>query len=337
MKAAVCERYGGAEAIAIREVEKPVPGEGQVLIRIRASSVNPMDSHLIRGKPYIARLALGLRRPKHNRPGVDVAGEVEAVGAGVTRFRPGDAVFGSCRGAFAEYGCTRESALAAIPAGLSFEQAAAIPVAGLTALQALRDYGRLQPGQKVLVNGAAGGIGTFAVQLAKSFGAEVTGVCGAGSADLVRSLGADRAIDYGKEDFSRGGARYDLILDLVQDRGFRRLRRVLTPEGIVVAGGILGARGPSFWWMARWGMRALAGLLLSRFGTRKFAFFVAKLRPEDLAELAALAAAGQVTPVIDRRYSLDRAAEAIGYHLQGHAHGKVIVAMAADATETRDG
>jgi NADPH:quinone reductase-like Zn-dependent oxidoreductase len=327
MRAAVYERYGPPETVEIREVETPVPGDDEVLIAIRAAAVNPLDSHYLRGKPYLARLAFGLPRPKRTRPGADVAGLVRAVGANVTRFRPGDAVFGCCRGAFAEYGCAAETALAIKPAGLSFAQAAAIPVAGLTALQGLRDAGRIQAGQKVLITGAAGGIGTFAVQLAKSFGAEVTAVCGPRGLDLVRSIGADRTIDRTREDFTRSGEIWDLIFDLVQSRGFRACRRVLAPEGILVPAGILSIGEPSLLAMARWGGRVAAGMAAARFGSRKQVFFVTRLNAEDLAVLAGLAAAGKVAPVIDRRYSLDETAAAIRHVQEGRAHGKVVIMM----------
>ena len=327
MRAAIYTRYGPPESVLrIEEAEPPVPGEGEVLIAVRAAAVNPLDIGFMRGTPYILRLAFGLTRPKRTCPGVDVAGLVEAVGSGVTRFRPGDAVSGLCRGAFAEYGCAPESALAVKPAGLSFEQAAAVPLAGLTALQGLRDAGRIRAGQKVLITGAAGGIGTFAVQLAKAFGTEVTAVCGTSGLELVRSLGADRAIDRTKEDFTRGGETWDLIFDLVQSRGFRTSRRALTGNGILVSGGILGV-APSFVGMARWGGRAVAGMLISRFGTRKLAFFVTRRSAEDLTLLAALIGAGKVTPVIDRRYRLEETAAAIRHVQEGRAHGKVIVTM----------
>jgi NADPH:quinone reductase-like Zn-dependent oxidoreductase len=328
MRIAIYTRYGPPESVLrIERAETPVPGEGEVLIAVRAAAVNPLDSHFMGGKPYIARLAFGLPRPKLTRPGVDVAGVVEAVGNKVTRFRPGDAVFGTCRGSFADFACTAELALAAKPAGLSFEQAAAIPIAGLTALQGLRDAGRIRAGQKVLITGAAGGIGTFAVQLAKAFGAEVTAVCGTSGLDLVRSLGADRAIDRSKEDFTRGGETWDLIFDLVQSRGFRASRRALAPEGRLVAAGILSIGEPSFAAMAGWGGRVAAGMLTSRFGRRKLVFFVAKRKPEDLALLAGLAEAGKVTPAIDRRYRLEETAAAIRHVREGRAHGKVIVTM----------
>jgi NADPH:quinone reductase-like Zn-dependent oxidoreductase len=326
VKAIVCRRYGPPEVLRLEEVPRPVPGEGEVLIRIRAAAVNPADAHMMRGRPAMARLAMGLRRPKRDRIGADVAGEVEAVGPGVTRFRAGDAVFGACPGALADYGCALESKLCAKPPALSFEAAAAVPVAGLTALQGLRDAGRLRPGQKVLVIGASGGIGTFAVQIAKALGGEVTGVCSAGNFALVRSLGADRAIDYAAGDFTRGGERWDLIFDLASTRSFRALRRALVPGGTIVPAGLIGGGGaPSTTWMLRWAGRSLAGIALARFSRERLAYFVAKLRHEDLSALAALIEAGEVTPVIDRRYPLDRAAEALGYLVTGHARGKVVI------------
>jgi len=331
MRAAVYRRYGSPEAVvAIEEVAAPVPGDGEVLIRIHAAAVNPLDSHFIAGRPAIARLAFGLFRPRRTRPGADAAGIVVAAGAGVTRFRPGDAVFGACPGAFAELGCAPERALAAKPEELSFEQAAALPVAGLTALQGLRDHGRLAPGQSVLITGAAGGIGSFAVQIAKARGAEVTAVCSARSLDFVRALGADRAIDREKEDFTRSGARWDLIFDLVQSRGFGACRRVLAADGILVAGGVLSVGPPRLGPMLRWAGRLLFGLLRSRFGRRKLRTFVAKLNADDLAELAGLVAGGKVTPAIDRRYRLEQAGAAIRYVQQGRARGKVIIAIAGE-------
>lgn len=330
MRAAVYRRYGPPEVVRVEEVETPVPGEGEVLIAVRAAAVNPLDIGFIRGTPRLLRLAVGLRAPKRTRPGVDVAGVVEAIGGGVTRFAPGDAVFGLCPGAFAEYACGAETALAAKPAGLPFEQAAAVPLAGLTALQGLRDVGRIRAGQRVLITGAAGGIGTFAVQLAKAFGAEVTAVCGPSGLDLVRSLGADRAIDRTKEDFTRGGETWDLVFDLVQDRGFRASRRALARDGILVSGGLLGV-APSFAGMARWGGRVLAGMLISRFGRRKLALFVTKRSAADLALLAGLIETGKVTPVIDRRYTLDETAAAIRHLGEGRARGKIVIGMEGEA------
>jgi NADPH:quinone reductase-like Zn-dependent oxidoreductase len=324
VKAAVYRRYGPPEVIRIEEADAPVPGDGEVLIAVRAASINPMDSHLMKGKPAFMRLFFGLAGPKLTRPGVDVAGTVQAIGAGVTRFKPGDAVFGVCRGSLAELACTAEARLAAKPAQLSFAQAAALPIAGVTALQGLRDKARLRAGQKVLINGAAGGIGTFAVQIAKAWGAEVTGVCSARNLDLVRRIGADRALDYETEDFTRGSERYDLIFDLVTTHGFSAMRRVLAPDGMVLAAG-----GPGFdgLGVGRWVGRLLGGVLASRFGRGRMALLSAKMCVEDLAVLAGMAAKGEVTPVIESCYSLYEAAAAIREVAQGHARGKVVVAM----------
>jgi NADPH:quinone reductase-like Zn-dependent oxidoreductase len=323
VRAIVCRRYGGPEVLSLEEAERPVPARDEVLVRVRAASVNPMDVHFMRGKPALARLFLGLRRPKHDRAGVDMAGEVEAVGADVTCFRPGDAVFGPCRGAFADFACAREDRLAAKPAGLSFEAAAAIPVAGLTALQGLRKGG-LKAGQKVLVIGAGGGIGTFAVQLARHAGASVTGVCSTRHLDLVRSLGAGRAVDYTREDILETGGLYDLVFDLAGTRSFGALRRILAPDGIVVAGGMAGARA-SFAWMAAWGMRTLAGLVQARFLRQKFLFCSTKVRSADLAELAALAESGAARPAIGGRFALADAAKAVKEVADGHAEGKMVI------------
>lgn len=331
MKAAVYHRYGPPEAVvAIEEVAAPVPGDDEVLIRVRAAAVNPLDSHFMAGKPAIVRLASGLTRPRRTRPGVDVAGTVEAVGSGVTRFKPGDVVFGACRGAFAELACGPERGLAVKPDALSFEQAAALPVAGLTALQGLRDHGRLAAGQRVLITGAAGGIGSFAVQIAKVLGAEVTAVCSVRGQDLVRALGADRTIDREKEDFTLSGERWDLIFDLVQSRGFGGCRRVLAPEGILVAAGVLTVGPPRLGPMMRWAGRLLSGLVRSRFGRRKLTTFIAKLNADDLAELAELVATGKLSAEIDRRYPLEQAGAAIRHVQQGRARGKVIVTVSDD-------
>ena len=329
MRAIVYRAYGSADVLALEEVEKPAPGDGEVLIRVRAASVNPLDAHFMRGKPYIARIAMGLTRPKRTRPGVDVAGEVEAVGAGVTRFRPGDAVFGACRGgAFADFVWAPEARLAAKGPGLTFEQAASLPVAGLTALQGLRDKGGIQPGRKVLINGASGGIGTFAVQIAKTYGAEVTGVCSTGNMDLVRSIGADRVIDYTKEDFTRSGEGYDLILDAVGNLWFSACRRVLTPNGILVAaGGGVGPHGPRLGPLAA---RLLTGLLRSRFTKQKLIVLMGKIDAEGLATLAALVESGKIVPVLDVRHGLGEVREAMRYVAGGHARGKVIVTMDSD-------
>lgn len=329
MKAIVYRAYGSADVLALEEVEKPAPGDGEVLIRVRAASVNPLDAHFMRGRPFVARIAMGLTKPKRTRPGVDVAGEVESVGAGVTRFRPGDAVFGTCLGgAFADYVCALESRLAAKGPGLTFEQAASLPVAGLTALQGVRDKGGIEPGRKVLINGAAGGIGTFAVQLAKAYGADVAGVCSTGNMDLVRSIGADRVIDYKKGDFTRSGESYDLILDAVGNLWFSAGRRVLTPNGILVAaGGGVGPHGPR---LGRLAARLLTGLLQSRFSSRKLIVLMAKMNAEDLAALAALVEDGKIVPVLDVRHGLGEVREAIRYVAGGHTRGKVVITMDSD-------
>jgi NADPH:quinone reductase-like Zn-dependent oxidoreductase len=327
MKAIVYHDYGPPDVLRCEEVEKPVPGDDEVLIRVRAAAINPLDAHLMRGRPYLARLALGLRRPRTARPGRDVAGDVESVGKSVTGFKPGDAVFGACRGALAEYACAPQSSLAAKPANMSFEQAASVAVAGLTALQGLRDKGRLEAGQKVLVNGAAGGIGTFAVQIAKAFGAEVTAVCRADAADLVRSIGADRVVDYAKEDFTRSGERYDLILDAVGNLSLPACRRSLTPDGILVAAG--GGVGPHPPRLGRLATRLIGGLLLSLFGRRKMVVVVARMRQEDLNVLRGLMEAGKVAPVIDTRYGLGEVPDAVRHVMAGHARGKVVVSLEA--------
>jgi NADPH:quinone reductase-like Zn-dependent oxidoreductase len=263
--------------------------------------VNPLDSHLMKGTPYIGRIMTGLRKPKITRPGVDVAGRVEAVGRNVTQFKPGDEVFGSCRGAFAEYACTSESALVRKPDNVTFEQAASVPVAAITALQGLRDKGRIQPGQKVLINGAAGGVGTLAVQVAKWFGADVTGVCSTRNVDMVRSIGADRVIDYTQQDFTRSGQRYDLIFDLVANHSLLACRRILNPKGIYIGAGVLGRRGLSMIGLLA---RFIIAPVLSRFLSQNFLMFMARLSKEDLTIMRELMEAGKVTPVIDRRYRL---------------------------------
>ncbi len=321
MKAAVYRNYGSPDVLKYEEIEKPVPGDNEVLIRIRAAAVNPLDWHLMRGRPYVVRILFGLRRPRITRPGRDVAGEVEAVGRNVTQFKPGDEVFGSCRGAFAEYVCAPESALVTKPANVTFDQAASAPVAVFTALQALRDKGRIQPGHKVLINGAAGGVGTFAVQIAKTFGADVTGVCSTRNLELVRSIGANRIIDYTREDFIRDGQRYDLILDCFATHSLTTYSRILSPGGtcVLVGGPAASVTGL----LAGW----IAAFVLSRLTSRKFVMFVARSSKEDLALIAELMATGKVTPVIDRRYGLSEVVEAVRYLERGHARGKVVITL----------
>jgi len=322
MKAAVHTRYGPPEVVQITEVEKPVPKDNEVLIKVRAASVNPYDWHFMRGMPYFVRIPAGLCKPKDERLGVDVAGEVKGVGRNVTQFKPGDHVLGLCRGAFAEYVCTSESALASKPDNVTFEQAASVPLAALTALQGLRDKGKIQPGQKVLINGAAGGVGTFAVQIAKSYGAEVTGVCSTRNVDIVRSIGADRAIDYTRENFTKSGQHYDLILDSIGNHSLLACRRVLNPKGIYIMVG-----GPTGRWMIGLLARLAAALVLSRLLSQKLVMVPAKSSKEDLAVMHELMKAGKVTPVIDRSYTLSEVPEAIRYLEEGHARGKIVITV----------
>jgi NADPH:quinone reductase-like Zn-dependent oxidoreductase len=328
MKAIVYDHYGSPDVLRYEEIEKPAAGNDEVLIKVRAASANPLDWRIMGGAPLPLRLIFGLRKPsvtRPARPGVDVAGVVEAVGSNITRLKPGDQVFGTCNGAFAEYACARESELAMKPENVSFEQAASVPIAAVTALQGLRDKGRIQPGQKVLINGAAGGVGAFAVQIAKSFGAEVTGVCSTRNVEMVRSIGADHVIDYTREDFARSGKRYDLFLDCHVNHSLWDCRRVLNPRGIYVLAG-----GPNGGLIA-----ALVGFfealfimfVLSRFVSRKLVVFMAKMNKDDLNCLRELMEAGTVRPVIDRRYSLREVPEAIRYLKEGHARGKVVITL----------
>ncbi len=321
MKAAVYSRYGPPDVLQVKDIEKPVPKDDEILIEVRAASVNPLDWHFMRGTPYFVRIMAGLRKPKDTRLGVDVAGQVEAVGSNVTRFKPGDQVFGSCRGAFAEYACASESALVTKPNNMTFEQAASVNVAAITALQGLRDKGQIQPGQKVLIVGAAGGVGTFAVQIAKSFGADVTGVCSTRNVDMVRSIGADQVIDYTREDFTKSGQRYDLFFDCVGNHSLLACRRVLNPRGIYIIVGGSGGRwiGPL--------PRVFKALLLSRFVSQNLSIFLAKTSKEDLTIMRDLMEAGKVTPVIDKHYRLSEVPEAIRYMEEGHAQGKVVITL----------
>jgi NADPH:quinone reductase-like Zn-dependent oxidoreductase len=324
MKAIVYYDCGSADVLKCEEIEKPTAGDDEVLIKVRAASVNPADYHLMRGAPYIARMLFGLGKPtttRPGRPGHDVAGQVEAVGRSVTQFQRGDEVFGSCRGAFAEYACASESALVIKPDNVTFEQAASVPVAAYTALQGLRDKGKIQPGQKVLINGAAGGVGTFAVQIAKWLGAEVTGVCSTRNVEMVRSLGADQVIDYTQEDFTKSGQRYDLIFDLVANHSLSACRRALNPKGIYIGAGVLGASKIGL--PARW----IRGMVWSRLVSQKMYMFIARRSQEDLTMMSKLMATGKVTPVIDRRYPLSEVAEALRYLEEGHARGKVVITL----------
>ncbi|MBZ5680495.1 MAG: NAD(P)-dependent alcohol dehydrogenase [Acidobacteriia bacterium] len=323
MKAIVYHRYGSPDVLRCEEIEKPTAGDNEVLIKVRAASVNPYDWHFMRGTPYLVRMMAGLRKPKATRLGADVAGQVEAVGRNVTQFKPGDEVFGMCVGAFSEYVSVSESVLVMKPNTVTFEQAAAVPIAAFTALQGLRNKGHIQPEQKVLINGAAGGVGTFAVQIAKSFGADVTAVCSTRNVEMVRSIGADQVIDYTQEDFTKRGQRYDVMLDCIGNHSLSACRRVLNPGGIYIPVG-----GTTDVWMIGPLARSVAALVLSWFVSQKLiAFFVAKPSKEDLNTMGELMTAGKVTPVIDRRYGLSEVAEAIRYLEQGHARGKVIITL----------
>lgn len=325
MKAIVQDRYGSPDVLEYRDVEKPAVGDDEVLVRVHAASVNARDWHLMRGDPYVARLVLGLTRPKERIRGTDFAGRVAAVGRNVTRLRPGDEVFGEADGAFAEYVCAPQDVVAALPSRLTFEQAAALPLAGNTALMGLRDLGRVRPGQRVLVNGASGGVGTFAVQIAKAFGAEVTGVCSAKNADLVRSLGADHVIDYARVDFTRAGPRYDMVFDLVGNRSLAECRRALTPSGtLVLSGGGVSEGGSLFGPMGL----IIKGQALSRFtGRRRLLVLTAVPSRENLEALTELVERGDLSPVVDRTYPLSEAAEAIRYLEVEHARAKVVVTV----------
>jgi NADPH:quinone reductase-like Zn-dependent oxidoreductase len=326
MRALIHTDYGSPDGaslpIELRELDDPTPRDGEVLVRVRAVSINPIDWHFLTGTPYVARLAFGLRKPRSGRLGHDLAGTVEAVGSGVARVRTGEDVYGAQTGSFAELLSVPESNLATKPANLSFEQAAAVPVAGLTALQALRDKGKLLAGQMALIHGASGGVGTFAVQLAKVLGAEVTGVCSTANVDLVRSLGADRVVDYTREDFTRGEQRFDLLLDLAGGRSWSDLRRVLAPRATVV---LIGGPKANRWLapLDHW-----AKVMLASVGSgRKVVPFLAHASSADLTTLEALFESGAIQPVIERRYDLSEAAQAFAHVGKGHARGKVVLSF----------
>jgi NADPH:quinone reductase-like Zn-dependent oxidoreductase len=321
MQAIVQDRYGSPDVLELREIDKPEIDDDGVLVRVRAASVNAYDWHLMRGQPFPARMGNGLRRPKTSVLGVDMAGRVEAVGRDVTAFRPGDEVIGHRGGCFAEYMRGRALHFVSKPPNVTFEQAAAVPVAGLTALQGLRDKGGLQPGQTVLINGASGGVGTFAVQIAKVLGADVTAVCSTRNVERVRSLGADRVIDYTQEDFTRSGARYDLIFDIAGSRPLWACRRVLAPAGRLVVVG-----GPAGRWVRPIDRMVLA-VVLSRFGLATMLPFLAKHSQADLVILRDLLEAGRITPVIDRTYPFHQTPDAVRYVEGGHARGKVVITM----------
>jgi NADPH:quinone reductase-like Zn-dependent oxidoreductase len=324
MRAIVHERYGRPDVrgvLELREVDIPIVEDDQVLVRVHGSSVNPVEWYGVTGF-YFARIGNGLRRPKSASVGADLAGRVEAVGRDVRDFQPGDEVFGTGAGAWAEYACVREARIGRKPANLSFEEAAAVPVAAITAVQALRDKGRVQPGQRVLINGASGGVGTFAVQIAKAFGADVTAVCSTGNVDQARALGADRVVDYTKEDFTQRGERHDLMLDIAGSHSFSDFRRVLTPEATVV---LVGGR------MTYRGLGPLPHLvrtfLASKGRSQTVTFFIAKITKEDIVFLQELLEAGKVRPVVDRRYELSDAPDALQYLGGGHARGKVVISV----------
>lgn len=326
MKAIVRDEYGSPDVLALEDVARPEVGDESVLVRIRAASLNAYDWHMLRGEPSLIRLMTGLRKPRSRLMGADMAGIVEAVGKEVRQLRPGDEVFGHGRGTLAEYLCAPEQNFAPKPSNLTFEQAAAIPMAGTSALQSLRDKGRIQPGQKVLINGAAGGVGTFAVQIARALGADVTGVCSTRNLDMVRSIGASSVVDYTREDFTQGGQRYDLILDIAANHSLSAYRRVLNREGVLVSLGEAGGPGEQSGTGEILGS-LLKTLLISPFISQKLPLFVAKFTNEDLVALKELVEAGQVTPVIDRGYPLSDVPDAIRYLETGHARGKVVISV----------
>jgi NADPH:quinone reductase-like Zn-dependent oxidoreductase len=321
MKAIVQTRYGSPDVLRVEEVDKPVPRDDEVLVRVCAAAVNIGDWHLLRGIPYVMRLGLGLRKPRREIPGRDIAGRVEAVGSNVEHFQPGDEVFGWCSGGFAEYACTSENTLLSKPANLTLEQSAAVGDSAFTALAAVRDQGRVQPGQRVLINGASGAVGTFAVQIAKSLGANVTAVCSTRNVDMVRSIGADQVIDYTTEDFAQAEQRYDVMLDLIGNRSLLKCRHVLGPRGTYVIVGVrdLGrCLGLS---------RQIKALLLSPFVRQRMRVFVVKHTRENLGVLKELVEAGQVAPVIDRRYELNEVPDALRHQGEGHTRGKIVIAV----------
>jgi NADPH:quinone reductase-like Zn-dependent oxidoreductase len=321
MKAIVQVRYGSPAVLELRDLDKPVVKDDEVLVRVHAAAVNIGDWHLMRGVPYVMRTVFGLRGPRREIPGLDLAGQVEAVGRNVRQFRPGDEVFGWCKGAFAEYACAAENNLLPKPANLTLEQSAAVGDSAFTALAAVRDHGKVHAGHTVLINGASGGVGTFAVQIAKSFGANVTAVCSTRHVDMVRSIGADQVIDYTNEDFTKAGPRYDVMLDLVGSRSLSDCRRALTARGTYV---LVGVRDLGRWFGLG---RQIKALLLSPFVRQRMRVFVVRHNREDLTVLKDLVEAGRVTPVIARRYSLSDVPEALRYQGEGHTQGKVVIVV----------
>jgi NADPH:quinone reductase-like Zn-dependent oxidoreductase len=327
MRAIVYRCYGSPDVLKLEDIAQPSPADKRMLVKVHAASVNPLDWHYMRGEPYLLRALVGIGAPDDIHMGVDFAGTVVSVGKDVTRFKPGDEVFGGRTGAFGEYVSVAEAGSVAIkPANMTFEQAAAVPIAAHTALQALRDKGKIQPGQTVLINGASGGVGTFAVQIAKAYGAKVTGVCSTRNLAMVRALGADRVIDYTQEDFTKASQRYDLIIDIVGTHSLSDYRRVLNPHGSLVIAGSLDK--------GRW-LGPLTGSIdawfYAQFVSQKVIFLFANLNPEDLYALRDLMQAGKITPVIDRRYALSEVPEAIRYLEQGHARGKVVIKVTGDS------
>jgi NADPH:quinone reductase-like Zn-dependent oxidoreductase len=323
MKAIVHRCYGSPDVVRYEDIAKPTPADDELLVRVHAASVNPLDWHYLEGTPYMVRLDAGFGKPENPRLGVDFSGTVEAVGKNVTRFKPGDEVFGGKFGALADYVAVPEDrAVSLKPANVSHEQAAAVAIAAITALQGLRDKGHIHSGKQVLVNGASGGVGTFAVQIAKSFGANVTGVCSTKNVELVRSIGADQVIDYTREDITQGAQRYDLILDNVATHSLLEYKRILNADGVYV---MIGSTDPGHWFGWLW--KPLQGWVLSHFTSQKFVLILAELNKEDLSMLAGLMESGKVTPVIDRTYKLGDAAQALRYLEKGHARGKVVVTM----------
>jgi NADPH:quinone reductase-like Zn-dependent oxidoreductase len=323
MKAIVQDEYGAPkDVLTLQEIEKPSIGDDEVLVQVRAAGVHIGDWLVGSGLPYMIRLGYGLTKPKNRVPGMEFSGQVEAIGENVTQFQPGDEVFGyNNAGAFAQYISVSQDALATKPSGATFEQAAALPISGFTAIQALRDIGKVQQGQKVLVIGASGGVGTYAVQIAKAYGGEVTGVCSTPNTEMVRSIGADHVVDYTQEDVTKSGQQYDLILDTAGNRSLSDLRRVLTPNGILVIVG--GSGGP---WLMGTG-RSLKALALSPFTGQKLTMFLSKTTKEDLTSLADLVDAGDVAPVIDRTYPLSEAAAALSHVGERHTRGKTVITM----------
>ncbi len=321
IKAIVQDRYGSPDVLRLKDIDKPVPEDDEVLVGVRAAAVNIGNWHVLRGIPYAMRPAVGLFKPKHEIPGLDLAGQVEAVGGRVKQFQPGDEVFGWCNGAFAEYACAEENNLLAKPSNLTLEQAAAVGDSAFTALNAVRDQGKVQPGQKVVINGASGGVGTFAVQIAKSFGADVTGVCSTKNVEMVRSVGANRVIDYTKEDFAQADERYDVMLDLVGNRSLSDCMGTLSRQGTYVLVGVSD--------MGRWfGLaRQIKALSLSPFVRQTVRVFIVRHNRADLAVLKELVEAGKVTPVIDRRYALRDVPEALRYQGEGHPRGKIVITV----------